>query len=67
MPETPRTAAQQEAAAEEYWQRLIAQNRQAVEQDAKTARVDQTALTQDAERLRESEQQVRRARHVLRP
>jgi hypothetical protein len=61
MPETS-TAAQQEAAADRYWQTLIARDRAARAADAQTMKDAQTNVARDDARVRQDRSEGRRAR-----
>ena len=61
MPETS-TAAQQEAAAERYWQTLIARDRAARAADTQTMKDAQTNVVRDDGRVRQDRSEGRRAR-----
>ena len=61
MPETS-TAAQQEAAAERYWQTLIARDRAARAADTQTMKSAETNIARDDARVRQDRSEGRRAR-----
>jgi hypothetical protein len=61
MPETS-TAAQQEAAAERYWQTLIARDRAARAADTQTIKAARTSIVRDDARVRQDRSEGRRAR-----
>jgi hypothetical protein len=61
MPETS-TAAQQEAAAERYWQTLIARDRAARAADTQTIKDARTNVARDDARVRQDRSEGRRAR-----
>jgi hypothetical protein len=61
MPETS-TAVQQEAAAERYWQTLIARDRAARAADTQTMKDAQTNVARDDARVRQDRFEGRRAR-----
>ena len=64
MPEY-RTVEQQEMAATQYWQGLIARDRAARASDVQTLRSAQSQVAQDDMRLRQDAAQGRRARQNL--
>jgi hypothetical protein len=61
MPETS-TAAQQEAAAERYWQTLIARDRAARAADTQTMKGAETNVARDDARVHQDRSESRRAR-----
>jgi|KBSSwiStaDraftv2_1062776.scaffolds.fasta_scaffold364636_2 hypothetical protein len=61
MPET--STAQQEAAAERYWQSMIARDRAARSAEAPAMKAAQSRVARADERVRQNRSEGRRARH----
>lgn len=64
MPEY-RTVEQKEAAADQYWQGLIARDRAARAADAQMMKTAQANVAQDDVRLRQDAAKARRERHAF--